>query len=1368
MKKSQLLKTLTIALFLMTGVGNAWGQVIISQYYEGASNDKWIEITNIGTTSVDLSSPQQYLCLFSNAAADDPANNTPTNNETLTGTIAAGEVILFKNSSAVLPNYASGTSSSACNFNGDDLIIISTSNDASAWADRSDVIGNGTSWGENTSYYRNSNITSGNTTYSTSEWTEVTNSTVNNATSGNTEYLGTHVYSSGSSPTITLSTSTLTGFTYLVGNGPSSEQSFTVEGSNLTNDITVTAPTNYEISTGTGGSFVPTSPITLAQSGGSVTTTTIYVRLKAGLAIGSYNDEEITASSTGAASKTIICSGSVTDPNVNVEDFANYPVIGSSYASGTFLGQDGSTWTYTECRGDQLITDETPCLRNTSESNLYSGTISGGIGTINFDYMQAFSSNVDLNVLVNDIVVGNVTSSSQQGVVLSSGDITINVAGDFVLKFAQNSSGGQVAIDNVSWTPFEGNILPNITNITQNPASNITSSTTVEVSAEVTDPDGTIASVNLKWGTSSGDYSGGTISMTNGGSGDVYTTSSYIPAQANGTTVYYIIEATDNETATATSAEQSYLVTDPVSEPTNHPTAFQATANSSSAITVSWTDSDAASYLIKGSSVGFGDIAAPVDGTPEDNGALVQNVSAGLHSHQFTGLDAETTYYFKIFPYNGLETTINYKVDGAPQDDATTLEGIDFIVIDFDNADNWIAGAVSLSSYAIDHNYVDGVFSATGGEALRNGTSTQDGFPGALGTYSWRLRDNTSVEWTITIASGGVGLFEVDVRRWDGSPSPDYNLDYSVDGGNNWTNITTINNTSLDNSSDWKTFTGTINHTASNIMIRFIANGSTERIMIDNFKWTAFVGEAATNWLADAGSSNWNDPNNWSNGLPGIVSDVVINSGTNDPLLQSGYTIQSLNISSGAKLNIGTSGQLSVTGTLTNNAGTTGLYIHSAANGTGSLIHNTDNVPFTIERYVSGGQNAGGGTSPYKYHLISIPLAGDIQAGDVFTGTYLWHFVPNQTGENAWSGITSLTENLDNQKGFLSYVEETENTFTFTGTMNNGSFSVAAENIDAGNVKLIPNPYPSAIDWEAVDLTGTGLNPTIWLFNSNTGNYESYNAGVGAGQRYIPVGQAVFAEAATANPTLTFTNAHRTHNQGNGFYKSGNETIADMIKIAVSANNSSDATFIRFREQADNTYNGFDDASKLKGFSGAPQLYTYSTDNRALSINTLATSQETMIVPLAFELEVSAEAVMSFEYLETFEPTVQIFLEDLLTNQMVDLRENSNYTFSHEASHDPDRFKLHFMGVTSLDEQLATADHFRVWTNENQLYVLPTDELTKGQLQIELFDLSGRLIQSINQQVQKPMILSLPDYEGIMLVRIQNEKLVQTNKIFIR
>lgn len=116
----------------------------------------------------------------------------------------------------------------------------------------------------------------------------------------------------GSTPTITLSTSSLTGFTYEVAEGPSAEQSFTVEGSDLTDDITLTPPTNYEISTGTGGAFSASNPITLSPSSGSVSSTTIYVRLKAGLSQGDYNSEDITAASTDATSQTVTCSGEVT------------------------------------------------------------------------------------------------------------------------------------------------------------------------------------------------------------------------------------------------------------------------------------------------------------------------------------------------------------------------------------------------------------------------------------------------------------------------------------------------------------------------------------------------------------------------------------------------------------------------------------------------------------------------------------------------------------------------------------------------------------------------------------------------------------------------------------------------------------------------------------------------------------------------------------------------------------------------------------------------------------------------------------------------------------------------------------------------
>lgn len=117
-------------------------------------------------------------------------------------------------------------------------------------------------------------------------------------------------YASG--PTITVNPATLNDFTYELGSGPSAEQNFTVEGSNLTANISIAATANYEISKTSGSGFA--TPLIFTQTGGTVTEQTIYVRLKAGLDAGDYNNEVITATSTGADNKTVTCSGSVTAP----------------------------------------------------------------------------------------------------------------------------------------------------------------------------------------------------------------------------------------------------------------------------------------------------------------------------------------------------------------------------------------------------------------------------------------------------------------------------------------------------------------------------------------------------------------------------------------------------------------------------------------------------------------------------------------------------------------------------------------------------------------------------------------------------------------------------------------------------------------------------------------------------------------------------------------------------------------------------------------------------------------------------------------------------------------------------------------------
>jgi len=366
------------------------------------------------------------------------------------------------------------------------------------------------------------------------------------------------------SPEITVAPTSLTGFTYEEGSGPSASQSFTVEGSDLTANIIITPSTNYEISED-DVSFQSTA-ITLNKTGGTVASTAIYTRLKAGLAAGNFNGETIAINSAGATAKVVTLSGSVSEIVVvdgGLETFDNLDITGSSYATGTFLGQDGSTWNYIKSRGDVEITGKAIMIgRNQNPvSNVYSGTIDGGIGTISFDYMQAFGTNVNLDVLVNDIVVGNVTSTGEQNVIKNSGTITVNMGGAFTLKFINNiNSAGQVVIDNVAWTSFDGpsNLPPTIANIIQTPASGVLPSQTVSVSANVTDGDGTVSSVELNWGLSSGNLTNNIV--MNLGSGNTYTTATAIPAQAGGVTVYYAITAEDDLGATKTSAVKSYTV----------------------------------------------------------------------------------------------------------------------------------------------------------------------------------------------------------------------------------------------------------------------------------------------------------------------------------------------------------------------------------------------------------------------------------------------------------------------------------------------------------------------------------------------------------------------------------------------------------------------------------------------------------------------------------------------------------------------------------------------------------------------------------------------------------------------------------------
>ena len=162
--------------------------------------------------------------------------------------------------------------------------------------------------------------------------------------------------------------------------------------------------------------------------------------------------------------------------------------------------------------------------------------------------------------------------------------------------------------------------------------------------------------------------------------------------------------------------------------------------------------------------------------------------------------------------------------------------------VNFDDVAKWTqggGGTIAFTTFS-DHSYVDASlnFTAVGNSVIRNSTAAQDGFPLANGTYSFRLNQTGTSALTMTIASGGVGNFSFATRRWDSAPATNFTVEYSTNNGTSWTTSSIID-ASVTTDSNWKTVSGVINSTNANIQIRVRSNGTTERLMIDDFTWTA-------------------------------------------------------------------------------------------------------------------------------------------------------------------------------------------------------------------------------------------------------------------------------------------------------------------------------------------------------------------------------------------------------------------------------------------------------------------------------------------------------------------------------------------------
>lgn len=246
MRSLFILLLVSLAAFLSAQATN----LIISEYVEGTSYNKAIEIFNGTGAPVDLSTVS--LKKQTNGAGSFG------NELVLSGTLADNDVFVIVNSTSSGTNLANepfvdlATTSQAVNFNGNDAVGLFRNG---VMIDVVGIVDQFEMWGAEVTWVRNSDVASPTTTFNMAEWTEYPQNTFS--------FLGWHTFTGGTTDPVIIVTSPNSAVTWYLG------QTYTISWSsaNITGNVKIELDNNGVLetlaaSTENNGSWQWTIPLT--------------------------------------------------------------------------------------------------------------------------------------------------------------------------------------------------------------------------------------------------------------------------------------------------------------------------------------------------------------------------------------------------------------------------------------------------------------------------------------------------------------------------------------------------------------------------------------------------------------------------------------------------------------------------------------------------------------------------------------------------------------------------------------------------------------------------------------------------------------------------------------------------------------------------------------------------------------------------------------------------------------------------------------------------------------------------------------------------------------------------------------------------
>lgn len=505
---------------------------------------------------------------------------------------------------------------------------------------------------------------------------------------------------------------------------------------------------------------------------------------------------------------------------------------------------------------------------------------------------------------------------------------------------------------------------------------------------------------------------------------------------------------------------------------------------------------------------------------------------------------------------------------------------------------------------------------------------------------------------------------------------------------------------------------------------------------------------------------------------PASTDNYVIKTGKSITIPSTAnITTLYLTIETGGTLTLAAGSKMTVNGNTTNNGSFILIHNYSSPSSfinNGAMTGNT-----TIKQTLAGGRNwyighvMNTNTSAY---FGSSPAPADMQIGNYLTATSKW-------SSKLATGVALSTP----MQGYLVYFGSAaaSYTVTHTGALFTGDQSCAL--VSSGDSwNLLSNPFTSYINLKTSTTTWglSSVKPTIYIRSKETGVYKflTFNTATNVGSTGFENGliapmQAFWVQASSAG-SLTIKTTARTHPTSTQTLKAAEKEPNDVLRINLSNASAIDETILVFRNIGSETQTDNDSEKRLESPGALPQLFSIK-DGKNIAINVMPEDPTSYTIPLAMTVGVkgAGEITLNASNITEFMPDVNVYLKDLSTGTVTDLRQSPSYTFASDAVSAQNRFQLVFSKIekapqvaTSTDIDESQKPTMTAYAIGAKAVVTVKDVNFSGNVQIEMYDAVGKqLVSSISQQQRTE--LPLTGSTQFVVIKVTYKDITQSFKI---